>query len=273
MRTARLPILVLVVSIVVASGTFPESGAEEDAAALPSEVREALGDGVVGALQAALPVSNPISLARWEPGEWTYRITAGDRQGQTEREILAPIDATTRGETWRRTIGREYTLYVSQTAQGSLVMPSEVAHAHKALVYFDPPLFYLSAAQRPGEVSVFDGQMEVYRARDPSSHLYSGRIRAATTNAGVYRLRTPAGTFDATLIKTNYKIDIFAVVSVTDALYTFYADGVGKVAEAEHRRISMIAMFNSDTEIGKVLVAFKSVGPTLTVPPPGVQAP
>ena len=47
--------------------------------------------------------------------------------------------------------------------------------------------------------------------------------------AGVYRIATPAGVFSASLIKTEYQIDILAVVSVRDTLYTFYADGVGKV--------------------------------------------
>ncbi len=37
----------------------------------------------------------------------------------------------------------------------------------------------------------------------------------------MYRIKTPAGTSSATLVKTDYKIDIFAVVSVTDTLYTF----------------------------------------------------
>jgi hypothetical protein len=69
-------------------------------------------------------------------------------------------------------------------------------------------------------------------------------------------VRTPAGTFSATLIKTDYRIDIFAVVSVRSTLYAFYAEGIGKVAEAEHQRISAMAVFNTDMQIGKVLVGF-----------------
>ncbi|PYR17493.1 MAG: hypothetical protein DMF98_27095 [Acidobacteria bacterium] len=65
--------------------------------------------------------------------------------------------------------------------------------------------------------------------------------------------------------------DIFAVVSVTDTLYTFYAEGIGKVAEAERQRISAMALFNTDTRVGKVLVAFT---PTIKLPPvEPVQAP
>ena len=106
MRMARLRIAFVVAGIVLSSGTSPDTGAAEDPSALPREVRQILGDGVVDALEAAWPLSDPISLARWEPGEWTYRITSGAREGQTERELLSPINVTTRGETWKRTIGR-----------------------------------------------------------------------------------------------------------------------------------------------------------------------
>jgi hypothetical protein len=79
---------------------------------------------------------------------------------------------------------------------------------------------------------------------------------------------TPAGSFRASLIKTEYQIDIFATVSVRDTLYTFYAEGIDKVAEAEHRRIAAMGLFNSDTKIGKVLVSYTSVSP-----PPRIESP
>jgi hypothetical protein len=135
-------------------------------------------------------------------------------------------------------------------------------------VQFDPPLSYLLVGLAPGERRMFDDKMEVYSVEAPTLKRYSGRIRATTMHAGVYRVRTPAGTFDATLIRTDYRIDILAVVTVRDRLYTFYADGVGKVAEAEHRRTSAIGMFHSDTFIGKVLVSFTSTSPATRVEAP-----
>src|SRR5258706_459766 len=131
-----------------------------------------------------------------------------------------------------------------------------------------PPLSYLLAGLKPGESRTFDGRMEVYSSKDPSVRWCGGRIRATTVYAGVYQVRTPAGSFRSTLIRTDYRIDIFAVVSVRDTLYTFYADGVGKVAEAEHRRISAVGLFNSDTHIGKVLVSYTSISV-----PPRIEAP
>jgi hypothetical protein len=146
-------------------------------------------------------------------------------------------------------------------------MPSEVAQVYSVLVLFEPPLSYLIAGLSPGERRVFDGRMEIYGSRKQGAKLYSGRIQAATVFVGVYRVTTPAGTFDAALIRTDYQIDVLGLVSVKDTLYTFYAEGVGKVAEAEHRRISA-AVFTTDTKTGKVLVSF-----TLPSPPVPIQAP
>jgi hypothetical protein len=264
-------VLVLAATVVWSRTSLGSDGLDGSSAlALPNEIHQVLGEGVVGASEAAWPLSDPISVARWEPGEWTYRITSGARRGQIERETLAPIDVTARGETWKRTIGRDYTLHLSRTAEGSLVLPTEIAHAHKALVSFEPPLSYLIADLRPGEPRVFDGKMDVYRLRDPSTRWYSGRIRATTMHAGVYQVTTPAGAFSALLVRTDYKIDILGVVSVTDTLYTFYAEGVGKVAEAEHQRISALGLFNTNTQLGKVLVAF---APPSMSPPSLAQSP
>jgi hypothetical protein len=224
------------------------------------ELLQVLGNGVVGNPETPTPAfRDPVRIARWETGEWQYRITSGARQGQTEVESLALISATPRGETWKRAIGQDSTLYLREVTGGGLVLPSQITHTHQALVYFEPPLSYLIAGLSPGESRTFDGRMDVYSASNPLIKWYTGRIRATTVYAGIYRVTTPAGAFRAALIRTEYQIDIFAVVSVRDTLYTFYAEGVGKVAEAEHRRIAAMGLFNTDTKIGKVLVSYTPV--------------
>jgi hypothetical protein len=236
------------------------------------ELLQILGDGVVGGPESAPTLRDPGRLARWETGEWRYRITSGVRSGQTEVESLALISATARGETWKRTIGQESTLFIREVSGGGLVLPSQITHTHQALVYFEPPLSYLIAGLGPGESRTFDGRMDVYSVNNPAIKWYTGRIRATTVYTGVYRITTPAGAFRASLIKTEYQIDIFAVVSVKDTLYTFYAEGIGKVAEAEHRRIAAMGLFNSDTKVGKILMSYTPVSVPKKVEAP-VQAP
>ena len=197
----------IAIASIVLWGAIPEEMLAQDAA--PSlagnEVLKVLGEDVVGAPESAPPLNDPGRVARWEPGEWRYRVMTGSRKGQTEQESLEPIGTTARGESWKRTVGQDYTLFLRQSADGSLVLPSQVAHIHSALVHFDPPLSYLLAGMNPGESRTFDGRMEVYSSKDPSVRWYGGRIRATTVYAGVYQVRTPAGAFRATLIRTEYR--------------------------------------------------------------------
>ncbi|HEY7650867.1 MAG TPA: hypothetical protein VID04_17860 [Methylomirabilota bacterium] len=245
----------------------PPRAAEVASNPAASEVLRVLGEGVIGPAQSTRALGDPAAFARWEPGEWNYRITAGPRQGKTEREILAPITVTSRGETWERTIGQEYTLYLRRTPDGGLLMASELAHAYNVFVLFEPPLSYLIPGLQAGERRVFDGRMEIHSSRRQGAKLYSGRIQATTVFAGVYRVTTPAGTFNAALIRTDYQIDVLALVSVKDTLYTFYAEGVGKVAEVEHRQI-LAAVFGTDTKTGKVLVSFRPASPPTRIEAP-----
>jgi len=272
MLRARILAALAAVTIAAGSTSGIQSATVSAQVSSPSvagnELLRVLGDGVVGDPESARVLSDPNRIARWETGEWRYRITSGARRGQIEVENLAPIGATDRGETWKRTIGQESTLYLREVAGGSLVLPSEISHAHQALVYFEPPLVYLIAGLGPGESQAFDGRMDVYSLANPTLKWYTGRIRATTLYAGVYRITTPAGDFRATLIKTEYQIDILAVVSVRDTLYTFYAEGVGKVAEAEHRRVAAMGIFSTDTKIGKVLVSYPSVSPPARIEAP-----
>src|SRR4029453_12906720 len=64
-----------------------------------NELLQVLGEGVIGSAESAPPLRDPRRIARWETGQWQYRITSGARRGQTEVESLAPISPTARGHT------------------------------------------------------------------------------------------------------------------------------------------------------------------------------
>ena len=265
MRSARFARTIGTLAFIFAALSADVSSRADAQAVSPSlsgeELLQVLGSGVVGDPETPYQFRDLGRIAHWESGEWRYRITSGPRSGQTEVESLALISATARGETWKRTIGQESTLFIREMSGSGLVLPTQVTHAYEALVYFEPPLSYLIVGLEPGEARKFDGRMDVYSNKNPALKWYTGRIRATTVYTGVYRITTPAGVYHAALIKTDYQIDIFAVVSVKDTLYTFYAPGVGKVAEAEHRRIAAMALFNSDTRVGKLLTSYASSAP------------
>src|SRR5262245_48058150 len=165
-RTARL--VVAVISCAMSTIVATSNAQVVSPSLTGDELLQVLGDGVIGAPESAPAFGDPGRIARWEPGDWQYRITSGSRRGQTEVESLALISVTARGETWQRTIGQDSTLYLREVIGGGLVLPSQITHTHQALVYFEPPLSYLIAGLSPGETRVFDGRMDVYSVNHPA---------------------------------------------------------------------------------------------------------
>src|SRR5262245_34182468 len=148
-RTARL--LSAAMSCAVSAIVATSSAQVASPSLAGDELLQVLGNGVIGVPESATGFRDPRLIARWEPGYWQYRITSGPRRGQTEVESLGQISVMARGETWQRTIGQDSTLYLREVVGGGLVLPSRITHTHHALVYFDPPLTYLTAGMEPGE--------------------------------------------------------------------------------------------------------------------------
>jgi hypothetical protein len=243
----------------VGADTRPAAGASGRVMPLASEDRAvltSLGREVAIGEPVAAPVVDPGRLALLRPGRWTYRVLTGPREGKTEVEHLASAARGRPGTDWTRTVGDEYVLEITGTPDGSLVMPRELVKGHGALVHFEPPLVYVLGGLRPGERRTAESRMTVYSAENPSFRRYSGRINSTTTYVGAYRVRTPAGAFEAALIRTDYTIEVFGFVSVHDVLHTMYAPGVGKVLEAERRRVTALRMPVSSLDTAKVLIAY-----------------
>jgi len=256
----REPAAVVLVLGLILIGT-PAAGPRTAAAAglvipLPADDRLALamlGTGVIGDAVPAEAIE-PGRFLHTRPGRWTYRIVAGAHQGQTEIERFEPARRDAPRTDWTRNVGGEYVLDIRSVSDGSLVLPREVIRSQGVVVHFEPPLTYLIAGLRPGERRTAESRMSVFSAENPRLRRYSGRIISTTAYVGAYRVRTPAGAFDAALIRTDYAIEVFGVVSVQDVLYTLYAAGVGKIAEAERRRVSAMWLPMSGLETAKVLV-------------------
>jgi hypothetical protein len=75
------------------------------------------------------------------------------------------------------------------------------------------------------------------------------------TYVGAYEVTTPAGTWPAILIKTDYTIKI-GPAHVSDTMYVFFAKGIGKLAEIEATRVSALLIYHSTTKVAKILKSY-----------------
>ena len=104
-----------------------------------------------------------------------------------------------------------------------------------------------------GDSKALTMKVNVYDLSDPKDVEHKGSLDVTLTYVGAYRVTVPAGTFDAALLKWDFKGKI-GPASVEDIQARFVAPGIGMVAAAEKRDVAAFLIYNDNTKVGKVLV-------------------
>ena len=212
-----------------------------------------LGDGVVGAAIEAPVITDPIKYYRPINGTWQYRITSGAKSGQLYAESLTQIPKNAQGATWKRS-RPEYDDLISVTGN-SIHLSNEVDHDHGLLVQFNPRGFLLTSTLKPGESRTMKGTAHAFKLSDPTTEYKTFTLEETSTYVGAYKVKTPAGIFDALLFRNDFKVSS-GDVTVDDSRYSFFADGVGKVAGIEQAHATVLFFFHFNEKIPKVLVDY-----------------
>ena len=121
------------------------------------------------------------------------------------------------------------------------------------LTRYNPPEPLLIAGMNAGDSKALTMKVNVYDLSDPKDVEHKGSLDVTLTYVGAYRVTVPAGTFDAALLKWDFKGKI-GPASVEDIQARFVAPGIGMVAAAEKRDVAAFLIYNDNTKVGKVLV-------------------
>jgi hypothetical protein len=216
-----------------------------------------LGAGVVGAAIEAPLIKDPTKYYQPIRGTWQYRITSGDKKGQSYAESLTPIPKNAQGATWRRS-RPQYDDLISITGD-SIHLSNEVDHDHGLLVQFKPRGFLLTSTLKPGESRTMKGTAHAFKLSDPTTEYKTFTMEETYTYVGAYKVKTPAGIFDALLFRNDFKVSSGSV-TVDDSRYSFFAEGVGKVAGIEQAHATVLFFFHFSEKIPKVLVDYPRSG-------------
>lgn len=161
-----------------------------------------LGAGVVGPAIEAPVITYPIEYYRPIDGTWQYRITSGDKKGQSYAESLTPTPKNAQGATWKRS-RPQYDDLISVT-NDSIHLSNEVDHDHGLLVQFKPRGFLLTSTLKPGESRTMKGTAHAFKLSDPTTEYKSFTMEETYTYVGAYKVKTPAGIFDALLFRNDF---------------------------------------------------------------------
>jgi hypothetical protein len=232
-----------------------------DAAAipLPAEMAkdlELLGKGVVGKALPAPPLTDIHEYLNLGAGTWEYKIVAGGKDGKEVRSEVYEKLPEKKGdaEVWKRSIGTEFVEYVTIQSNHEfgkhLEDDLDVGYSSR----FKPGVLWLGKTEA-GKTRTIESKIESFKTDKPDHVSYHGKLSAKISYVGQYEVTTPAGTFPALLMRSEFDIKV-GPAKVTDTSYTFYAKGVGKVAELESTFVSALLVYHSDTKVAKLLTKY-----------------
>ena len=218
-----------------------------------------LGDGVVGKALPAWPIKDTAGLMPLREGEWTYRITAGDREGTRQVAAISKTDRKN-GQWWHRMVVGDSTEFFSVTGDGAINLVSEMDLKQGVITRYDPVVPLMSGGMTPGDQLQVETVVKVYDLNDPTFLKYSGHLKVTHTYVGAYEITVPEGKYEAVLIKSSYAGEV-GPAHVVDGGYVFYAKNVGMVASVERMHVTAFLFYDKRTQTPKVLV--QPVTPTI----------
>jgi hypothetical protein len=246
------PFYALIAALIL---SLPSVALAQAARPLPADVAkdlELLGKGVVGKALPAPPLDDLLSWYMGTPkgGTWTYHVTKGKKKHVRE-ETIEPTPDRSGQKTWKQQIGDQYVQYMMLHADGSLGKYGEEDLDLSYGCHFHPGVF-LAPGLAAGESKHLPNKALAYKSDKPDHVSYTGDMDITLTYVGAYEVTTPAGMFPAILMRAEFDIKI-GPAKVKDVQYSFYAKGVGKVAEIEALHVSALLIYHSNEKTAKVL--------------------
>jgi hypothetical protein len=134
----------------------------------------------------------------------------------------------------------------------SLSIASDQDSEQGVLTRYSPPEPLLIAGMNAGDTREMKIDVKVYDLDDPADVEHKGTLDLTLTYVGAYKVTVPAGTFDAALLRWEYKGKV-GPATIEDIQARFVAPNVGVVAMANKRDIAAMLVYNDHSKIGKVL--------------------
>ncbi len=134
----------------------------------------------------------------------------------------------------------------------NLVLPTEADMQQGVVTIFDPPEPLMIEGLEPGQVHTVESDVAVYDLHAPEDEKYTGNLTFTYEDKGGWRVKVPAGTFDARLIVIRATGSV-GPADIESAYCVFYAKGVGRVAYVSRRHVSAYLVYHKTTRHAMLL--------------------
>ncbi len=257
MKTINFLVLFICLAFPPLSG-FAQAAENGPAIPLPEDDRAAiekeLGEGVVG---AAIPAPEVTDTARYlaaNPSARTFHLMSGPDAGKTERHQPTLLKQPAGESIWRYDAGGKFIYFVTARANGDYVMTGVQDTEGGAITKYSPAEPFMLQGLAPGEERTVTLSVTVFDLSNPEEQTHTGVLVVNYRYIGAYKVKVPAGNFDAVLVKWTFKGKV-GPASVEDTQYRFFAPDAGIVAAVEQLDVSALLIYNRHTKVARVLAA------------------
>ena len=247
--------LQLVCGLLLACAVTAASADDVPPLQLPKEDREEItrlmgGDIVV----AALPAGPLLAASAYLPqaSTLTFRVRTKGKQPYTETHRITPVSEANSAATFRYDKSGEGTMTFVPLGADGLAVSQETDLDKKVISTFTPPEPLIISGLRPGESKEQTISVSVADIVSPTKIDYNGTLKVTYTFLGRFKIKVPAGTYDADLLKWTYSGDV-GPASVETAEYRFIAKNAGMVAMVQWRSISAMLIYHEKSRIARQL--------------------
>jgi hypothetical protein len=250
-----------VLTIAAVLADLPDSWADDPGKVMElsatdrQELDALLGPGVVGEALPAKPLLKPADYMVKDKSQLSYRTH--ERNGKTWTE-MHDFAAATPAETgglagWEYRVGKLHRSIFALQADGSLATIREFDGDKKVMSTFTPGEPLVIPGLQPGQSRDTAIKVTVADIDDPSDISYQGQLDVSYVYLGHFRIKVPAGSYDADLIKWTYQGKI-GPAHIKTSQYRFLAAKSAMIAMIELRNISAMLVYHDDTRQGKLLL-------------------
>jgi len=193
--------------------------------------------------------------ARWThrpSGEYVYRFV-GTGNGEPERETQR-LRLDEPSNSWTREIGGRFVERFYRQREGSVFVIEETDSRSGYRVETSSDVVRWPTPLAPGQRWQEKSDLTAWRSAG-GELAARGELQAEHRYEGAWRVRTPAGDFDAILLSEDYSVRL-GLVSAEDDRLLFFARDVGLVAELEGIRASALLVFRQHDKRAKVLESY-----------------
>jgi len=179
-------------------------------------------------------------------------MMSGDLKGKIVPHEIKKEPGPSGRDQWRVSAGVGDVLVFTLNDRGELVFLSHAEPAKGLNGIYNPPPPLLLKGMKPGSTTEMDFDVKIVKMDNPNDVEHEGKLKLLLTYLGMFEIKTPAGNFNAALIKSEYKGKI-GPAKIDDSQYRFVVKGVGVVGMVEFKDISAFLVYNDTLKVGKLL--------------------